>query len=209
MIHSIRTLSHNFSLIFFTFLLSMNFTGTAPSEGELNQVLQRVPRGDAFMFDMGEGSAHLGAVAVDGHSSKLKLKEVVADGNLESLNTSSNQAMKSLWISGDADEVKVAKGISRGFIGGNVDLFSTGTAKNFVIDGNVDTFAVARAKNVTVRGTTGSLLVPGNTRGEGKIIDSHFLGEVSLADVGNRIIRSTINGQLVVNGQIVQNYYGY
>ncbi|MCP4712626.1 MAG: hypothetical protein GY869_28710, partial [Planctomycetes bacterium] len=102
------------------------------------------------------------------------------------------------------DEVRVSKGINRAFIGGNVDLFATGKAKNTVIDGNVDTFAVAKAKGVTVRGTTGSLLVPGNSRGEGKVIDSHFLGEVSLADVGNRIVRSTINGQVVVNGQIVQ-----
>ncbi|KPK75002.1 MAG: hypothetical protein AMJ79_12660, partial [Phycisphaerae bacterium SM23_30] len=172
-------------------LLSMNFDTTAPTDSEMDLILSRVPRGWAGAYDMGEGTAHVGEVSVDGYNNKLKLKNVLVDGNLGTLEVPVNRVMKSLWVSGDADEVNVARAINRAFIGDDVNLFATGRARNIIIDGNVGTMAIAKAKNVTVKGTTGALHVAG------KVIDSQFLGSVGDVDILGKIVRSSINGQLV------------
>jgi len=187
-------------------LLSVNADLDADDAAELRalkKIERQVLSGRGSDYVSGEGSANVGEVTVAGYNNQLALNSVLVDGDLNSLEVSSNKAMRSLWVSGGAGNVTVARAINRAFIGDDVENFTTGVARRVTIDGDVGTMAVAKAVKVDVRGTTDVLHVAGN------VINSRFLGEVGTADIDGKIRRSTINGQVVVDGWLVQNFYGY
>ncbi len=136
---------------------------------------------------VGSNGANVGHVDVHG---KLKVKNLIVEGSLDSVETTS--ALRGVAIAGDADLIK-AESLQKGFVGGNVDYLSSGRIRNFDVLGNVMNFNASSISNVFVQGTTNSLFIAGNAT------NSQFLGSVSDATIFGRFSSSSINGEVITD----------
>jgi len=118
--------------------------GSVTTVSEFNDIIK-----DAQAGNLPAGSANIGDVVVN--SSKLQLKNMVVQGDVDSLSTAGK--INGLFVSGDVDWLHASK-INNVEINGNVNTVVAYETAKISIAGNVESFSAHKIINVDVFGRT-------------------------------------------------------
>jgi hypothetical protein len=127
--------------------------GPVTTVSEFNDIIK-----DAKAGDLPAGSANVGDVVVN--SSKLQLKDMVVQGDVDSLSTAGK--INGLFVSGNVDMLHAAK-ISNVEINGDVNTVRAYETTKISIAGDVNSFSANKIKSVDVFGTTSSVTLTGTS----------------------------------------------
>jgi len=127
--------------------------GPVTTVSEFNDIIK-----DAQAGNLPAGSANIGDVVVN--SSKLQLKNMVVQGDVDSVSTAGK--INGLFVSGDVDWLHAAK-INNVEINGDVNTVEAYETAKISIAGDVNYFFANRIKSVDVFGTTNSVTLTGTS----------------------------------------------